>query len=194
MSDYSDATKVNLTYEQLNQELASLELPLDVSKLHGILTGCLVFGGQLQAENYLRSLLLNKTGGAFRTANNALFALFSMTHAWLGHFGFDFKLILPQDTEDLMQRVSAFTRWCQGLLEGFDLSGLTLDEIESEEVLEILQHMDEFSQMDAEDFDYEDEEDEKAFLEITEYVRLAVLHILCDLNEQGAGSQEPVHH
>jgi uncharacterized protein YgfB (UPF0149 family) len=193
MSEYSDATHLSLSYEQLTRELASLDLPMDVAKLHGVLTGCLVFGGQLQTENYLRSLLFNKTGGAFRSANNALFSLFSITQAWLTHFGFDFKLILPNDEEDIVSRVAAFSRWCQGFLEGFDIGGLSLDDIESEEVLEILQHMDEFSQMEAEDFDY-DEEDEKTYLEITEYARLAVLQVLCDLNEQGAGSEEPVHH
>jgi hypothetical protein len=194
MSDYSEASAVSLSYEQLSEELASLELSIDVAELHGILTGCLVFGGQFQAENYLRSLLLNKTGAAFRQANNALFSLVSITHAWLINFGFDFKLILPNESEGLLIRVAAFNRWCQGFLEGFDMGGIVLDDIESEDILEILQHMDEFSQMNAEDFDYEDDEDEKAFLELTEYVRLAVLQILCDLNEQGAGHQEPVHH
>ncbi len=194
MSDYSEASAVSLSYEQLSEELSSLELSIDVSELHGILTGCLVFGGQFQAENYLRSLLLNKTGATYRQANNALFSLISMTHAWLINFGFDFKLILPNESEGLLIRVAAFNGWCQGFLEGFDMAGIALDDIESEDILEILQHMDEFSQMNAEDFDYEDDEDEKAFLELTEYVRLAVLQILCDLNEQGAGHQEPVHH
>ncbi len=193
MSEYTEASNVSLSYEHLSDELVSLELPIDVSELHGILTGCLVFGGQFQAENYLRSLLVNKTGAAYRQANNALFALISVTHTWLVNFGFEFKLILPS-TEDLLTRVAGFNRWCQGFLEGFDMGGINIDDIESEDVLEILQHIDEFSQMNAEDFEYEDDEDEKAFLEITEYVRLAVLQILCDLNEQGRENQEPIHH
>ncbi len=91
-------------------------------------------------------------------------------------------------------RVAAFVLWCQGFLDGFEMTGLDADSIDSEDVLEILQHFDEFSQMQAQEFAYEDEEDEKAFFEMSEYARLAVLQVLCDLEAEGKESESPLHH
>jgi uncharacterized protein YgfB (UPF0149 family) len=190
MSGYSN----DLSYAQLEEKLAPLQLPSDIAHLHGTLCGCLVAGGQMQAENYLRSLLVNKIGPEYRESQNALFGLFSMTQTWFSHFGFDFRLMLPGDEEDLEARVRAFVDWCQGFLDGFEMTGLEADDIESEEVLEVLQHFDEFSQMEVDEFDYESEEDEKAFIEISEYARLAVLQVLCDLQAEGNESQAPLHH
>jgi len=183
-----------LDYAQLEDKLLPLQLPMSVAELHGALCGCLVAGGQMQGENYLRSLLVNKSGEMYRESQQALFSLFSQTQAWLSHFGFDFRLVLPDENEDLEVRVAAFVLWCQGFLDGFEMTGLDADSIDSEDVLEILQHFDEFSQMQAQEFAYEDEEDEKAFFEMSEYARLAVLQVLCDLEAEGKESESPLHH
>jgi uncharacterized protein YgfB (UPF0149 family) len=193
MSVYSEASAESLSYDQLNQDLAPLELPVQLSYLHGMLTGCLVAGSPFQAENYLRSLLMNKSGSDYRQSTNALFSILAMTQTWLTNFGFDFHLLLPNDDAPLSERVLAFADWCEGFIEGLDMGGLSLDDISNEDVLEAIQHIDEFSDIDSNDFDY-NEEDEKAYFEVSEYVRLAVLQIFCDLNEEGSGRQEPVHH
>jgi len=193
MSVYSEASAESLSYDQLNQDLAPLELPVQLSYLHGMLTGCLVAGSHFQAENYLRSLLMNKSGADYRQSTNALFSLLAMTQTWLTNFGFDFHLLLPNDDASLSERVLAFADWCEGFMEGLDMGGLSLDDISNEDVLEAIQHIDEFSDIDSNDFDY-NEEDEKAYFEVSEYVRLAVLQIFCDLNEEGSGRLEPVHH
>jgi uncharacterized protein YgfB (UPF0149 family) len=190
MSQHSN----NLSFDQLEEKLDPLKLACGVSRLHGTLCGCLVAGGQLQAENYLRSLLVNKSGENLREGQNALFAMFSMTQSWFSHFGFDFHLLLPDDANNLEERVRAFVDWCQGFLDGFDMTGIEADDIENDEVLEIIQHFDEFSQMEVDEFDYASEEDEKAFIEISEYARMAVLQVLCDLQAEGNESQAPLHH
>ena len=111
----------------------------------------------------------------------------------LTNFGFEFHLLLPEDTSLLPERLESFACWCQGFMKGLDMADLSVDDIDNEDILEAIGHIDDFSDMDAADFDYE-EDDEKAYFEITEYVRLSVLHIFCDLNETEGGRPEPVHH
>ena len=193
MSVYSNAKEVPFSYDYFNDNLQVLALPIDVCQLHGILSGCLVAGAPHQAENYLRSLILNRTGPDVREATNTLFSLITITQGWLTNFGFEFNLLLPDDTCLLPERLESFACWCQGFMKGLDMADLSVDEIDNEDVLEAIGHIDDFSDMDATDFDYE-EDDEKAYFEITEYVRLSVLHIFCDLNETEGGLPEPVHH
>ena len=193
MSVYSNAKEVPFSYDHFNQNLEVLDLPIDVCQLHGILSGCLVAGAPDQAENYLRSLILNRSGPEVREATNTLFSLITITQAWLTNFGFEFHLLLPEDTSLLPERLESFACWCQGFMKGLDMGDLSVDDIDNEDVLEAIGHIDDFADMDAADFDYE-EDDEKAYFEITEYVRLSVLHIFCDLNETEGGLPEPVHH
>jgi len=193
MSVYSNAKEVPFSYDHFNENLEVLDLPIDVCQLHGILSGCLVAGAPAQAENYLRSLILNRSGPEVREATNTLFSLITITQAWLTNFGFEFHLLLPEDTSLLPERLESFACWCQGFMKGLDMADLSVDDIDNEDILEAIGHIDDFSDMDASDFDYE-EDDEKAYFEITEYVRLSVLHIFCDLNETEGGRPEPVHH
>lgn len=193
MSVYSDTSSEALDYDLLSDELAPLKLNMDISLLHGLITGLLVSGSSLQAENYLRSLLLNKTGPENHQSTQALFSILTITQAWLTNFGFDFQMLLPHDDEDLPIRVEGFSDWAQGFIEGFFMSGITMDDIESEDTIEALQHFEEFSQMGLDDLEF-GEEDEKAFAELVEYARLAVMQIFCDLNDDETGFSEPLQH
>ena len=179
-------------YEQMIDDLSTLDLNLEVSHLHGLLSGLIVAGASLQAENYLRSLIMNKTGPSFHQSTQALFSIYTITHTWLNNFGFEFKMLLPDENCSLQERILAFADWCLGFLEGLNLSGLSMDDFENEDDIEILQHFEDFSDMDAEDLEL-NEEDEKAYLEVTEYARLAVLQLFCDLNAQ-EGQDVPAQH
>lgn len=193
MTDLSSSTPTLPTHTQIMENLSALALDVDVSYLHGLLTGFLVAGASTQAENYLRSLILNKTGPSFHQSTHALFSIYTVTQTWLNSFGFQFEMLLPEIDAALPERLQGFSNWCQGFLEGLQDAGLTMDDFENEEDLEILQHLDDFSQMDVDDLEF-DNEDEKAYLDVTEYTRLAVLQLFCDLNEQESGKTAPAHH
>jgi uncharacterized protein YgfB (UPF0149 family) len=192
MLEKNDTVHQLPNYEQIIDDLSTLDLDLEVSHLHGLLTGLIVAGASEQAENYLRSLILNKTGPAFHQSTHALFSIYTITHTWLNNFGFEFKMLLPDEDCLLQERILAFSDWCLGFLEGLNLAGLTLEDFESEDDIELLQHFEDFSEMDAEDLELNDE-DEKAYLDVTEYARLAVLQLFCDLNQQ-QGTDAPAHH
>jgi uncharacterized protein len=193
MSVYSDTSSQALDYDLLSDELTPLKLNMDIAFLHGLITGMLVSGSSMQAENYLRSLLLNKTGPENHQSTQALFSMLTITQAWLTNFGFDFQMLLPSDDEDLPVRVEAFSDWAQGFLDGFFMSGITMDDIESEDNIEALHHFEEFSQMEIDDLEF-GEEDEKAFAELIEYARLVVMQIFCDINDEDSGQIESIQH
>jgi uncharacterized protein YgfB (UPF0149 family) len=193
MSLRPDVTPTLPSHDQLIDDLSTLELDIDVSHLHGLLTGLIVAGASEQAENFLRSLILNKTGPAFHQSTNALFSIYTVTQTWLNNFGFEFEMILPEIDIGLPERIMAFSNWCLGFLEGLQMSGLSLDDFENEDDIEILQHFEDFSQMDVEDLDF-DNEDEKAYVDVTDYARLAVLQLFCDLNQHEEGQAVPAHH
>lgn len=193
MSVYSNTSSGALDYDHLLDGLASLKLSMDISELHGLMTGLLVTGGAQQAENYLRTLILNKTGPNFHQSTQALFSILTITQTWLTNFGFDFQMLLPGDDQELPVRIEAFSDWSQGFVDGIFMSGLSMDEIDSEDTIEALQNFEEFSQMGLDDLEF-GEEDEKAFAELVEYARLAVMQIFCDLNDEETGFGEPLQH
>lgn len=194
MSVYSDETTSPLSYEKIKEELAVLNLNIDVSQLHGVLTGLLVLGQSRQAEKYLSSLMLNKTGPNYRQANYVIFSILTWTQTRLDNFGFEYQLLLPSDDSSLSERVQCFVDWCEGFMEGIDMAGLSIDDIENTEVIESIQHIDEFSDLDTAEMDYGDE-DEKAYFEISDFVRMAVMQLFCEFNEGGGLPKETtVHH
>jgi hypothetical protein len=110
----------------------------------------------------------------------ALLALFEQTAKLLSEGGFEFDLLLPDDEESLSNRVDALRHWCLGFLLGlgFARSG---DDWPGESG-ELLKDLVEFTQVDS---DVEGEEDETAFFELVEYVRVAVQVVQSDLSSEG---------
>lgn len=193
MSVKPESTHALPDFDQLTDDLSTLDLDIDVSHLHGLITGLIVAGASEQAENFLRTLIMNKTGPAYHQSTNALFSIYTITHTWLNNFGFEFEMLLPEIDMSLPDRITAFANWCLGFLEGLQMSGLSLDDFDNEDDIEILQHFEDFSEMDIDDLEF-DNEDEKAYLDVTDYARLAVLQLFCDLNKQDEGQVVPAHH
>jgi hypothetical protein len=193
MSYVSEAQHTLAEYGQLSSDLVILDLNLDLSELHGMITGLIVGGASVQAEAYLRSLTMSKSGAQYHQAMNALFSLYTITHTCLYNCEFNFQLLLPDDDYALGDRLFAFTNWTQGFLQGLDMSELTLEDFESEETIEVLQHLEDIADMEIESLEA-NEQDEQAYVDVTEYVRLAVMQLFCDLQEDESHSQPASHH
>jgi uncharacterized protein YgfB (UPF0149 family) len=193
MSFVSKAEHTLASFTQLSNDLAILDLNQDLSELHGRITGLIVAGASEHAEAYLRGLSMNKSGPQYHQAMNALFSLYTITHTCLYNFEFNFQLLLPDDNYSLQDRLYAFTNWTQGFLEGLDMSGLTLEDFESEETIEVLQHLEDFADMEVENIDAS-EQDEHAYVDVTEYLRLAVMQLFCDLQKEDQDSAQTSRH
>lgn len=168
-------------YNAFTEKLTPLNMPVSYSCLHGILCGYLCIGAVYQAEQYLQ-MASQKKDTASRTALSALFELFSVSQAQLADPEFGFQLFVPDDETPLEDRAKAFSEWCQGFTQSLEQSGLRAEYFDEEDSQEALKHLKEFSELNYEEITM-DEHDEKAFMELYEYARIAVMRMHQDIQK-----------
>ncbi|MBL1293718.1 MAG: UPF0149 family protein [Thiotrichales bacterium] len=107
------------------------------------------------------------------------------TRAQLNSLNYEFNPLLPDDNETIAQRTQALSLWCQGFLFGLSVSGLkTLDAL-SEASREIIEDFSAIAQLE-EQFE-EGEDEESAYMELVEYLRVATFTIADENSKQSDG-------
>ena len=168
-----------MTYEVINAIVVQSDAELSAAQAHGMATGMLCANEHAQSADWLSELF--RHAAPVTDENKAvLVALFEETRSLLTSDDFEFDLFLPGDEALLSEQVGALTDWCQGFLLGVSFTDTASDA--SKEVSEILKDIIEFTKLDT---DAEGEEDESDFMEITEYMRSAVLLLRSELNIKG---------
>ena len=167
-------------YQTFVDSIAILALPFSGSELHGIMCGYLSTGATREGIAYLGTLIPNLKDPSTRPAALAIFQLYSVTQQQIESPGFEFQLLLVDEHDDLIRRAQSFTDWCEGFTQGIRMAGVDYNMLEDDDTQDALQHITEFADMDFQSLHVE-EEDERALTEITEYTRMAVLHIHSDL-------------
>ncbi len=180
-------------YYTFIEAIASLALPISASELHGVMCGYLCAGATRDGEAYLRALMTSQPEPAKRAATVALFGVYAVSHQQIVNFTFEFQLLLPDEQEPLADRAHAFREWCEGFMQGIRMAGASYDELQEEEAQEAMQHLLEFSQLDCDELQT-DEEDERALMEVCEYARMAVLHIYSDLQSSKSSAELATAH
>lgn len=169
-----------MTYSIINAIVVQGDADLSAAQAHGMATGMLCANEQTQSTEWLTELFSHATPIADES-RTTLVNLFEDTQDLLASDEFEFDLLLPGDEALLSEQVEALTYWCQGFLLGVSFTDTASDQ--SKEVREILKDIIEFTKLDTE---AEGEEDESDFIEITEYIRSAVLLLRSELNKGGA--------
>lgn len=169
-----------LDYEVLEQALQRSKANAGAAESQGMLCGILCARTQGR-EAWLGQLYDEVPAGdvLVQEGKAQLGVLYETCQAELNSGGLEFSLLLPADDVPLEQRGQALGAWCQGFLFGFGLSGLKLDEL-PEDSRELIQDMSEIAKLELPGED--SEEDETAFAEIVEYLRMGVLLINEELN------------
>jgi uncharacterized protein YgfB (UPF0149 family) len=171
-------------------ELDSAEL----AECHGVLCGLLAVSPQAGTGDFVRELgalqLLEQPDSAVRMM---LSELLRATSAQLGDEEMGFRLWLPDDTEPLEERTEALARWCTGLLAGLATQG-NLDAL-SGEAAEAVKDLEQIARAGLSAGGQADkearEEDERAYAEIAEYVRVVAMMLREDFRGPELG--EPIH-
>jgi len=174
--------------------LGSTELDAaGLAESHGLLCGLVCRESCGNAGDYLGQL------AAMRLVvdpDDALHA--ALTEAWrstIAQFDddeFAFSLWLPDDEEPLEKRAVALARWCSGFLAGIG-SGGQLD-APSQEAREAIGDLQEIARAELSapvGDEKENEEDEAAYTEIVEYVRVVALVLREDF--RGPQANEIIH-
>jgi len=168
-----------MTYQIINEIVVQNDADLSAGYAHGMATGMLCANEQAQSEEWLAELFRHGTPPA-DDDRTTLMHLFEDTRSLLASDDFEFDLFLPDDDVLLSAQVEALTYWCQGFLLGVGFTHATSEL--SKEAREILKDIIEFTKLDTE---AEGEEDESDFMEVTEYIRSAVLLLRSELNKEG---------
>lgn len=170
-------TKIMPTFQQVENILTTAAVKLHPSEVHGLICGTICSSPKVPSnwDEVLGENLPEKVIEVMK-------ALFEFTAQQLRDFSFDFTLLLPDDHSHLPVRAEALTLWCQGFLTGLHEVYEELKTHEATEVVEALNDLIEIAKMNFEDV-VPSEEDESAYVELVEYVRMAVILIYQTMNE-----------
>ena len=160
-----------MAYNRCNAIILNIDADITAAEAHGMAAGLLCVNPQTDSELWLAELVANSQSMPISDENESLLIrLFEQTKHLLLNNEFEFDLFLPDDEASLIERVDALKYWCRGFLFGVGSSASTSNC--SKEVLEILKDITEFTKLDSH---VEGEDDENALMEITEYLRSALL-------------------
>ncbi|MEM7294324.1 MAG: UPF0149 family protein [Pseudomonadota bacterium] len=169
-------------YNDVEQALNTASAELGAAECHGMFCGVLCASGQLNVEAMANQLLTtaDSANAAQREAVGTLGAMLNASVEQLQGEAFDLELMLPADDSPLPDRSLALGLWCQGFVTGLSAGGLTRDTDLQKDANELLLDITNISRtlQDVESMaDAEGEEEEAAFAEVEEYVRLGVMYI-----------------
>ena len=170
-------TKTMPTFQQVENILTDAVVKLHPSEVHGLICGTICSNPNVPS-NWDEVLAEDLPENVIEVMK----ALFEFTAQQLHNFSFDFILLLPDDHSHLPVRAEALTLWCQGFLTGLHEVYEELQTNEATEVVEAMNDLIEIAKMKFEEV-VASEEDESAYVELVEYVRMAVILIYQTMNE-----------
>ncbi len=170
----------------VDQWLTDAGSTLDAPEAHGILCGILCAQGAAD-----RRIWLEQVVGEGNLGNAGLNALFEVTAGQFSDRELEFALLLPDDDQPLSERAVALRRWTQGYLFGIGLGGINQESL-PEELYDFLRDLLEVAKVDF-DTDEATEEDEEAYLEVLEFVRLGAITVFEELNPAAPPSDTAIH-
>lgn len=181
MSQFTDIP----TYNDIASAIKKAKLPFQSSELHGLLCGiiCATSGNN---QGLWEAILLGKKKRP--KSLDIVQSLFETSYDQLTHFSFDFFLLLPDDEADINSRTEALGLWCQGFLTSLNKANVPIENRAPGEATEAINDLIEIAQVSFGDI-ISTEEDEAAYVELVEYVRLAVVLIFQELHPESTPSQ-----
>lgn len=169
-----------ISYQDWSDYLLKIGAICEPSEWHGMTVGFLC--GYSGSEGLPR-WLNNATGfmdlieqpDAEQT--QTLGSFYEVSAAALNDGQYSLALLLPDDALPLSERVLGLAKWCQGYLHGLALAGESLGQRLDKEGQETLQDVAKIAQVSQE----VDDGGEAEFVELVEYVRLAVFNLFAQL-------------
>ncbi|NBB92224.1 MAG: UPF0149 family protein [Gammaproteobacteria bacterium] len=152
--------------------LAADSAPESVAETHAVVSG-LLCGQPDQDEEALATHLAALQVGDWTSQRilDQLGPALSQLKSELASEDMDFRLLLPTEDRPLEERTRCLAHWCSGFLTGFGATGPT---IRSEEAGDALRMIEQIARA-ATDAESDQEAEEGAYVELVEFVRMAIL-------------------
>jgi len=186
---------------QLEGLLFDVDATLGAIESHGALCGMLCAQGATKASQWMLHVLgeREESSKSLQQAGKKLLQIHQMSVEQMNDIDSNFELMLPDDDEPLEARVEALGVWCQGFVFGLAIGGIKEDTelpVDSKELIKDIVEISRAGYVVDEEAELAvseegDEEDEVAFMEVSEYVRMGTLLIYEEL--QPLQSSQTVH-
>lgn len=158
----------------LEAALGAVSAQMGAAESQGVLCGMLSASAKTEIAEWIARVLedAEPKGDPARICLEQLSLLWQQTHAGLQDPDLGLSLLLPADDAPLSERAAGLAAWCQGFLYGLghDQQGRVSDL--PGEAAEAVQSLSEIALLDAQ---ASGDEDEAAFAELEEFVRVAAL-------------------
>ena len=170
-----------VSFEILESALRQAGSYVGAAEMHGLQSG-MICGERIANVFNWEETLIQELSGMRPKAEllKQLNHLYMHTSYTLQGLGFGFELLLPNDHTSLIKRAKALADWCRGFLCGLGLAGIQDSVITSKMTKEAIKDLSQIAYIEAGD-DELLEEQEKAFFELVEYVKIAVQTIQVEL-------------
>ena len=183
---------------ELEELLYRIDAAMGAADAHGALCGMLCARGAIELSEWVDHVIGEQEQGneLLHDVVHKLSELHQSTLEMMNNATGDFKLLLMDDDDPLPERVETLAAWCQGFIYGLAVGGIKESSELPEDTAELLKDMIEISRAghDVDDTGVEESDendDEEAYMEIEEYVRMGVLLIYEEL--QPLQSTQTIH-
>ncbi len=187
-ASYVKRLLMNVDYEYVDQCLTNVGVDAGASGAHGMLCG-LICAGEKDIQQRLSKewfSIQHKGDYAVAECRRALDELTRAVHASIDGVEFGFPVLLPDEDSALKLRAAAVRDWCEGFLYGVGLVEAQREAGLPDRVKEALKDLAEISRMDVDGIT-EDEGDEVALSEVTEFIWVAAMLIHDELVDVESG-------
>jgi yecA family protein len=157
-------------FKSIQAALVAASIVLHPSEVHGLISGVLCTD-TAKSCSWEASIMGRSQK---KEIKKVLKTLYDSTHHALSDLAFEFQPLLPDESEDLSVRAEGLTLWCQGFLTGLKLAGYNKAFCQQEDVIEAINDITEIAKMHYDEV-VANEEDEAAYVELVEFVRVAVI-------------------
>ncbi len=162
------------SYNELAKALSKAQLEFHPAQVHGLICGFICADPDKQDDDRWEKLITGAKKN--RTLHELLQQLYEISYHQISEFSFEFSLLLPDDSIDITVRSEALGLWCQGFLTGLQHTGFSIEKHASETLTDALNDIIEIAQVNYDETS-SSEEDENAYFELEEHVRLIVLMV-----------------
>lgn len=187
-------------FDEFASHLLDQGLQVSPSLMHGCLSGLLAAGVDSAPEYGLDAMSQSLDVAVHGELASRIMQLYTVTLEALQGDEFLFLPLLPDDDDDIALRTESLASWCSGFMTGFAYriaaqsnGGEALPQ-ETGEVLRDITAMAEAAVGD----DATEEEAEESYIELIEYLRVAVVNVFLDaqaasLGDASAEPERPLH-
>ena len=167
----------DISHDTLNDALQRCGANWDAAQCHGLLSSRLaIVGAEAGGEWFQQVLDGADVSNATRTdCERLLGALFDVTHRQLSERLSEFAPLLPDDGDSTATRAVALGHWCEGYLHGLvsvELGEALKQRLAEDPLADIIKDMLQITRASA-DEDGDEENNEMAYTELVEYLRVA---------------------